>query len=171
MIWKVIEGHLNYSVNVYGQVKNNLKGNLINSRIKNGYPYIGLSCGRTKKWFFIHRLVAIAFIPNPENKPQVNHIDGNRQNHSIENLEWCTRLENIRHAIATGLSDYKGISAKAILQYDLKGNLIKEFRSGREAGRELGIVGISKVAKGDKYTQENLSTASILLKTAIMKSH
>lgn len=56
--------------------------------------------------FYVHRLVAITHIQNPNNLPEVNHKDGNRQNNNVSNLEWCTNLENIRHAINTGLKKY-----------------------------------------------------------------
>ena len=65
-----------------------------------GYLAVGISNKTTKrKRFAIHKLVAKAFIPNPENKPVVNHIDGNKENNCVENLEWCTQRENIIHSI------------------------------------------------------------------------
>ena len=72
----------------------------------NGYRYVMLRDDYGKDTcVMIHRLVAQTFIPNPLNLPCVNHLDGNKQNNCITNLEWCTPLENVRHAIRTGLVD------------------------------------------------------------------
>lgn len=70
-----------------------------------GYLYSKLSIGGVQKSLFIHKLVAEAFLENTENKPHVNHIDGNKINNKVENLEWCTHAENMRHAMRTGLND------------------------------------------------------------------
>jgi hypothetical protein len=69
----------------------------------NGYLSISLAKNGRSRIQYIHRLLAITFIPNPENKPQVNHIDGNSLNNDLSNLEWATAKENIRHAWAIGL--------------------------------------------------------------------
>lgn len=80
---------------------NSIKEVKPNNNKKRGYLYARTS----NKNYQIHRLVAINFVPNPDEKPQVNHIDGNKHNNDSSNLEWVTCLENIRHSINSGLSN------------------------------------------------------------------
>ena len=77
-----------------------------------GYKQIYVSINNKRKLFYIHRLVAIHFIENPDNKPQVNHKDGNKSNNVFNNLEWCSRIENIKHAIEKKLINAKGENSK-----------------------------------------------------------
>ena len=107
--WKDIKGYEGlYQVSNYGRVKrkyNNGKIRILKPiSTNNGYLRVSLSKNSVNNTYFVHRLVAQAFILNPENKPEVNHIDGDKTNNKIENLEWCTRSENIQHAFYTGLN-------------------------------------------------------------------
>ncbi len=74
-----------------------------------GYAYVILRKNNIATHKFIHKEMAIAFIPNPDNKPQVNHIDGNKLNNALNNLEWCTAKENSQHAVRTGLLKMNGV--------------------------------------------------------------
>lgn len=116
---------------------------------KDKYLIITLN-NKKKKTFKVHRLVAEHFIPNLQNKPCVNHIDGNKQNNNVNNLEWVTPSENMLHAYKKGLIKisqkridrmYELVEKKKkrVKQYDLNGNFIQEWENIREAGRQLKI--------------------------------
>lgn len=86
----------NYTIHKDGTVVNDLTGHVLKGSINNcGYNRIQI--GSDRKRYFQHRLVAMTYLPNPENKTQVNHIDGNKLNNHVDNLEWCTASENQQH--------------------------------------------------------------------------
>lgn len=108
------------------------------TKSKKGYLYVTLHKGRgSSKRKTIHRLVANAFIPNPENKPQVNHIDENKTNNKVDNLEWATRLENMRHG--TVRERLKKIQSVPVIQMSLNGDIIKVWTSISSAASSIGV--------------------------------
>ena len=120
---------------------------------KDGYLNITLSNKGKVKTFKIHRLVAEAFIPNPNNLPEVNHKDGDKTNNNVDNLEWCTRKENQKHAFRIGLINQNGErnhmygklgadNPNSIPIYQLNkntGDIIREYDSLASAGRDLSV--------------------------------
>ena len=114
-IWKDIKGYEGrYQISNFGRVKSLIYPkekimNIYNFRRDGekgkGYWRVRLIKNSSYKYFFVHRLVAEAFIPNPNNYATVNHINGDKTDNRAENLEWCTQKENINHAWETGLVD------------------------------------------------------------------
>lgn len=138
-----------YYITDNGEVFNSIGVKLKPNKLINGYLRIEMRNKGLKVKVRLHRLVAQYFIPNPENKPQVNHLDGNKDNNNYLNLQWCTNQENMIHAVKAGLTNYSGIKSKAkynglqpfkrVRQLDLSGKIINRFSTVKEAKRTTGI--------------------------------
>lgn len=140
--WKFINA--NYEVSDKGNIKSvNYRGTgksaiRKQSISKNGYMRVILSDNGKNKTYFVHRLVAAAFIPNPDNKQQVDHINGNLTDNRVCNLRWVTPKENSNNPVTVDklkriLNNKPHYAAKGLAQYDLNGNLIKTYISFAEA--------------------------------------
>lgn len=159
-VWKDIEDYEGlYQVSNMGRVKSLIKGIILKQwNDKDGYKLVGMSKNKRKKTFKVHRLVAKAFIKNPNNLPLVNHKDENKANNEVNNLEWCEHIYNVNYGTAIkrmtktlkdnkentkriaemGKENAKKLS-KIVEQYTLEGEFVAEYPSTREAGRILGF--------------------------------
>lgn len=159
-IWKAIDGYEGfYEVSSLGNIKSldrisesiwmgkphkcPFKGiALIPSIEGRGYHKVTLCVHGKTSQHKVHRLVAVAFIPNPENKPMVNHINGIKHDNRLVNLEWCTCSENHKHAIKTGLrvasKGAKSILSFPVSQFTMDGVLVREWSAIMEVKRETG---------------------------------
>jgi len=166
-IYKDIKGYEgSYQVSNVGNVKS-LKFNrekILKKGISKGYELVVLYNGtkKNKKTMKVHRLVAEAFIPNPEDKPEVNHIFGIKNDNRVSELEWATSSENVQHSFDMGLkkpvcgkANYSygkygkdSHSSKNVYQYTLNNIFIKKWDSVIDAVKELNIIHISAVARG-----------------------
>ena len=144
-IWKDIKGYEGlYQVSNFGNVMSlnyyrSGKPKLLKpGKTKNGYLLVTLYKNRKRKSYKVHRLVAEHFIPNPDNLPEINHKDENKQNNSVDNLEYCTHEDNINYGtrnerIAKANTNRK--RSKKVLQFTLDGEFVKEWESTRECKR------------------------------------
>lgn len=142
-VWKPIKGYEGlYEVSNMGRVKSLRwpSPKILSPEKPGGYCRIQLYKNKKKIRMLVHRLVASAFIPNPYNKPEVNHIDGDKENNKVDNLEWVTGKENTNHAMKMGLYD-EGIKKRSLpIRVLNKDNIVVgEFKSQRSAARSLGI--------------------------------
>lgn len=164
MEWKTIDGYENYEVSSNGEVR---KINKANDPRTKQYCYLKAqknNCGYLRytlykngksKVFAAHRLVALSFIPNPKNLPQINHKDNNKENNNIENLEWCSALYNNMyggHNIKVANSLCKKVRA-----YNLKDEFIKEYNSIKDAAKDLGLnpAAISQILNNSNHHSIN----------------
>lgn len=166
--WKDIEGFEGYyQISNCGNVRSldrfdgirNLKGKCLKQSLKqNGYLQVGLRKNGKRKWFSIHRLVAIHFIDNPEKKPQVNHIDCNKQNNNVNNLEWVTAKTNYKHAEHNGLMNpAKGENHP---HYGLYGERSKSAKKVVRYNKETGeskLYNAKILAKDDGFDVTSIS--------------
>jgi hypothetical protein len=158
-IWKSLKGIVEYGdyyeISNFGHVRSldrvfigannriqNKKGSILKPKKgKNGYLSVNLKLNRKSRMYYVHRLVALAFIVNDKNSPEVNHKDGNKSNNNIDNLEWSTGKENIGHAIETGLIKMKGKdNAKSKLNEEDVLKIRELYKSGEYKYKELGIM-------------------------------
>ena len=137
-----------YYITDTGDVYSRKKGRFrkLKPTIKLGYPTVGICDSSGVKYKLVHRLIAEAFIPNPDNKPQINHKNGIRNDNSISNLEWVSAKENINHSFLFlgHKPTWLGKSGKDHNRYKLvqqlkDGNMIAEFYGCAEAHRKTGV--------------------------------
>ena len=139
-VWKNIEGYEGlYQVSSMGRVKSLkfTKEIIMELTYTHGYFRVGLCRNGKAKHHLVHRLVAEAFIPNPDNLPIINHKDECKTNNVVENLEWCDHLYNNTYGTAIQCRIEK--NAKPVYQYSLDGDLIKEWPSAAEVKRSMGF--------------------------------
>ena len=151
-IWKDIKGFEGlYQVSNLGRVKSLRRNIILRQGItRKGYESVLLCTNSIHKGYYIHRLVAHAFIPNPDNLPQVNHKDENKTNNCVGNLEWCDGKYNINYG--TGIAKRVKSQSKKVLQFKPDGTFVKEWESTMDVERNLGFdnAHISKCCRG-KY--------------------
>jgi hypothetical protein len=152
-IWKDIPGYEGlYKVSNLGNVFS-LRSErcLAQHPVKGGYLLVPLALGGKRRFWLVHRLVAMAFIPNPDNLPEVNHKDENTTNNHEKNLEWCTRKYNANYG--TALQRMAATNSKPVVQ--LKGGeVVKTYESIKAAGEDTGFDrgNISKCCTGKSRT-------------------
>lgn len=154
-VWKNVQGYNDlYEVSDCGNIRMRETKVPKSFRIdRDGYACVTLRESGLDKRRFVHRIVAIAFIDNPSNKPEVNHIDGGKQNNSVYNLEWVTGAENEQHAMQNGLITPR----KPVVGIHKKTNDCLWFESINDAARKTKecVSGISASAHGRQHGTQN----------------
>ena len=168
--WRAVPGYEGfYEISNLGRIRNIKKSHILNTYMqKNGYKAIVLCRNKMHKHWLVHRLVAQAFIPNPNNWPVINHINEIKDDNRVGNLEWCTRSYNSRYgnrvkkflehtnfsaSTKNGLARAHKLALKPVLQFSLNGEFIKKWDSAHQYAKQFPdrpnmANGISKCCRG-----------------------
>lgn len=155
MEWREVKEYSNYEVNQFGQIRHKKRKQILKPRSnKGGYQYVNFKISGKNTNFAVHRIVANAFIPNPNGYTEVNHKDYDRNNNCVDNLEWVTSSQNKAHAYLK--QENKQSRGKAVEQYSKDGEYLKTFKSISEAALEMGccISAISNCCLGRTKTSQ-----------------
>ena len=152
-MWKGVCGFDDYLCNEEGEIYSLKRNRILKGRSMRGYRRVVLMKDGKQVNALVHRLIAQTFIPNPENKPYINHIDGDKTNNSVSNLEWCTQKKNVHHAMKTGLKNDRKVNDEKLSEIR---RLISEGKGNAEIEKITGIPRktISNIRVG-KYYKEN----------------
>lgn len=151
--WRIVQEYNHYEVNEIGQIRHIKRKKVLSLRVSpNGYAYVNFNINGYRKNFAVHRIVAQAFLPNPNNYSEVNHKDYNKLNNTVSNLEWVSSSQNKKHMFLK--EENKKVRGKSVEQYSLKGEYMKTFSSISEAAKEIGcaVSAISNCCSGRNKT-------------------
>lgn len=171
-IWLPVQGYEGlYEVSDHGRVRSG-KVILKPHHMNNGYDNVSLFKNGKYKFFGIHRLVALAFVPNESRLPQVNHKDGNKRNNFASNLEWCSASRNIQHAYDEGLKEncrkhcrelgkrgsreldaYRQSIKRPVISIRIDSGVVCHHESVNQAARDTGcdLAAVSKILRGKQH--------------------
>ena len=164
-IWRPIEGtNGEYQVSNTGLVKTTKTGRILTPTVsRHGYERVCLFKMDRERRYRVHRLVAMAFIPNPDNLPQVNHIDGNKRNNNVSNLEWVTNEENMHHAKECGLraghERFCESKKKRVIATKIDSGEKFVFDSILAARKTIGTCHVQEVLKGQRQQAKGYTFA------------
>lgn len=150
--WRTIDGHTKYQVSNLGRIRDQTKGAMRKPTVNSSNYKKTVMDGKN---LYIHRLVAIAFIDNPDNLPEVNHKDGNKWNNKVDNLEWVSKSDNAKHAVSMGLRDVNGYTrykvAKSSRRFspDEEAKIREMYESGMTKQEISNVIGCANSVIGD----------------------
>ena len=153
--WREVKEYSNYEVNQLGEIRHKKRQKILKPRSNNGgYQYVNFKINGKNTNFAVHRIVANAFIPNPNGCTEVNHKDYNKKNNCVDNLEWVSSSQNKQHSYLK--QENKKSRGKAVNQYTKEGIFLKTFDSVSDSAKELGccVAAISNCCLGRTKTSQ-----------------
>lgn len=153
--WRDVVEYSNYEVNYYGQIRHKTRKQILKPRRNNGgYLYVNFKINGKNTNFAVHRIVANAFIPNPNGYTEVNHKDYDRTNNCVDNLEWVSSSQNSKHAYLK--KENRASRGKQVEQYSKTGEYIRTYETVSDAAQAMGccVAAISNCCLGRTKTSQ-----------------